>query len=265
MTGCAGWAARCAALCFAATAACLTASAARAQSSASAPSVTEKLIELLVQKGVLPRDQANALLQQAEAEAHAATRAKASAAAPRPAGKQVAATPPAENPAAAGTQPALPPGTVRVTYVPQIVRDQIAAQVRDQVMQQAKADGWAVPNQVPDWVNRITVYGDMRIRGQGDFFPQDNSPDFVDFATLNSGSPYDITGASGGPPLLDTTEDRWRMRLRARVGIRAQIDDWLSADIRLATGNDDSPVSTNQTLGQSVRSPNTRSGSTAAS
>jgi hypothetical protein len=136
-----------------------------------------------------------------------------------------------------------------VTYVPQIVRDQIAAQVRNEVMQQAQNQGWAAPNQIPEWTQRITIYGDMRIRGEGDLFPQDNIPDFVNYSAINSGSPFDITGASGGPPLLDTTEDRWAVKLRARLGLRAQIDDWLSADIRVATGNDASPVSTNQTLG----------------
>lgn len=33
------------------------------------------------------------------------------------------------------------------------------------------------------------------------------------------------------------------------VGVKAQIADWISADIRIATGSDNSPVSTNQTLG----------------
>jgi hypothetical protein len=238
-----GWLARSGVLCLVLAAAPL--SWARAQSAP--PSVTEKLIELLVQNGVLKRDQANALLKQAEAEAHAAAKQPHGQAAAAPKGAKQGAAPAAEQ---AGGEPQVPPGTVRVTYVPQIVRDQIAAQVREQVMQQAKADGWATPNQVPDWVQRITMYGDMRIRGEGDFFPQDNFPDFVDYAAINSGSPYDITGASGGPPLLDTTQDRWQVKLRARIGLRAQIDDWLTADIRVATGNDASPVSTNQTLGQ---------------
>ncbi|HVC59319.1 MAG TPA: putative porin [Acetobacteraceae bacterium] len=223
----------------------------RAHAQPATPSVTERLIELLVQKGVLPRAQANALLKQAEAEARGGAQQRHRQVAAGPRGKRPAATPAAEQAAAGSAEPKLPPGTVRVTYVPQIVRDQIAAQVRNEVLQKAKNEGWAEPNQVPDWVHRITMYGDMRIRGQGDFLPQGNIPDFVDFATLNAGPPYDITGSSGGPPLLDTTEDRWRVRLRARIGMRARIDDWLSADIRIATGNDASPVSTNQTLGQS--------------
>jgi hypothetical protein len=252
-----GWLARCGALGFVLATACIAIPPAHAQEPTSL-SVTERLIELLVQKGVLPRDQADALLKQAQAEARSAAKSRpaASAAASGPAASAATSgkpgkAPPAEAAAAAPAEPAVPPGTVRVTYVPQIVRDQIAAQVREQVMQQAKADGWAVPNQLPEWVQRITVFGDMRLRGEGDFFPHDNAADFVDFATLNSGSPFDVTGASGGPPLLDTTEDRWRARLRARIGVRAQIDDGLSAEIRVATGNDDSPVSTNQTLGQS--------------
>jgi hypothetical protein len=229
--------------------ACVPLSEAEAQ--LTTPSVTERLIELLVQKGVLPRDQAAALLKQAEAEARAGEKQPPRKVAGAPKSKKPAAAPTAEQAAAGSAEPKVPPGTVRVTYVPQIVRDQIAAQVQAQVMQQAKSEGWATPNQVPEWVNRITMYGDMRIRGEGDFFPQSNIPDFVDFSTLNSGSPYDVTGASGGPPLLDATEDRYRLRLRARIGMRVQIDDWLSADIRLATGNDASPISTNQTLGQS--------------
>ena len=40
------------------------------------------------------------------------------------------------------------------------------------------------------------------------------------------------------------------MRLRARIGVKATIDDWIGTDFRLATGSDNSPVSTNQTLGQ---------------
>lgn len=218
----------------------------RAHAQPATPSVTEKLIELLVQNGVLKRDQANALLKEAQSEARAAQQHQRQAAAAQKEAKP--GTPPTA-PERAAAEPKLPPGTVRVTYVPQIVRDQIAAQVRAQVMQQAKQDGWAAPNQIPEWVNRITMYGDMRIRGEGDFFPQDNIPDFVNYAAINSGSPFDITGASGSPPLLNTTEDRWQVKLRARIGLRAQIDDWLSADIRVATGNDASPVSTNQTLG----------------
>jgi Putative porin len=202
-------------------------------------SVTERLIELLVEKGVLPRDQAAALLHQAQQEA------RASKIPP----KQAAAK--AATPVATPADEPVPPGTVRVTYVPQIVRNQIAEQVRNEMMQQAKTEGWAQPNVLPEWTQRITVFGDMRIRGEGDFFPHSSSPNIVDFATINSGSPFDITGSQGGPPLLDTTENRWRVRLRARIGVDARIDDWLTSEIRLATGNDASPISTNQTLGQS--------------
>lgn len=215
------------------------------QTSPGGASVTERLIELLVQKGVLQNDQAAALLKQAQQEAQESNqprpKAQAAAAPAKPAaGVQASATPEA---------PAVPPGTVRVTYVPQIVRDQIAAEVRAQVMQQAKTEGWAEPNSLPEWVQRVTVFGDVRVRAQSDMFPKGNDPFVPDFQTINAGSGYDINSGAL-PPLLDTTEDRQRMRLRARLGVDAKIDDGVSAEIRIATGNDDSPVTTNQTLGQ---------------
>jgi hypothetical protein len=207
-------------------------------------SLTAKLIQLLIDKGVLTKDQAGALLSQAQSEAKAAARkprSGASAAAPTAAG--------GPTPAAEATPP-VPPGTVRVTYVPQIVRDQIAAEVRTQVMDQAKAEGWAAPNQVPEWAQRIKVYGDLRLRGQDDLFPNGNFDQFPDFNAIDQSSTGFDTVNGGLPPLLNTTEDRTRFRIRARLGVQADLDTWASANIRIATGNDNSPVTTNQTLGQ---------------
>ncbi len=190
-----------------------------------------RLIELLVKKGVLPRDDANALLREAQSE-----NAK----------KAKTATKPAKS---ASPEEPIPPGTVRVTYVPQIVRDQIAQQVRSEMLA-ANNGGFAPPPAQPDWLSRFHFFGDLRLRGEYDYLPGSNAPEFPDFATINSGPPYDITGASGPIPLLDTTSDRWRLRLRARAGVDTQIDDGLTAEIRLASGNDASPVTSNQTLGQ---------------
>src|SRR3546814_196990 len=47
----------------------------------------------------------------------------------------------------------------------------------------------------------------------------------------------------------DLLEDRNRARIRARLGINAKIDERISAELRVASGSDNSPVSTNQTLG----------------
>ena len=202
-----------------------------------ADGTTERLIQILVKNGVLTRAQADSLLEQARAETHAQ----------RPAAKAApAATAPAAAPAA-GTEGA--GHTVRVTLVPETVRQQIAAEVKQEMMQQARDEGWAEPSVIPEWVQRIKLSGDVRVRGQWDVFPSGNSPDFPNFNAINNlPNGYDAT-SSTLPPLLNTTADRTRVRLRARLGVDAQVTDWASTEIRIATGSDDSPVSTNQTLG----------------
>ncbi len=190
---------------------------------------TVNLIRLLVQQGVLKQDQAQALIDQAEAEAVQA-RQSAVAAAPAP-----------------GT-----PGEVRVQYVPTIVREQIRDQVKAEVIAQAKQENWAQPNTFPDWVSRISVDGDVRLRNESRYYSGANSNEIVDFAELNDSGPYDVNPQSGTtyPPLLNTREDRENMlRLRARLGLRAVLSPQWTAAIRLGTGSDGSPVSTTQTLG----------------
>jgi len=46
------------------------------------------------------------------------------------------------------------------------------------------------------------------------------------------------------------SNDRQRLRLRARLAVNAKVNDQLQAGLRLATGGIDDPVSTNQTLGR---------------
>jgi hypothetical protein len=218
----------------------LSATPLRAQP-ADSDKLTGRLIELLVKKGVLPREDAAALLAEAKEE-----QAKSVKAAPKPRPASVMPAAPDETPVA--------PGTVRVTYVPQIVRDQIAQQVASDLKLSLKNGGepLAVAGAAPAGPERFHFFGDIRLRGELDQLPSTNAPQFPDFATLNSGSPFDISSnqASGVLPVLNTTHDRWRERLRARAGVDVQIDDGIMAEIRLATGNDGSPVSANQTFGQ---------------
>ena len=218
------------ALCCLALLLALAPAAARADDSDT--TAMQRLIEILVKNGVLTRPQADSLAAQARAEARGL----------RPA--------PAE-PATPGKPPRpVAPGAVRVTYVPETVRKQIAAEVKQEVMQQATEEGWAEPNTIPSWAQRVRVYGDVRLRGEFDMFPQGNYNAFPDFNTINGATNgYDVTSGVN-PPLLDTTENRTRMRLRARLGVAAQVSDWVDTDLRIATGNDRNPVSSNQTLGQ---------------
>ncbi len=210
-------------------------------------SVVINLIRLLVQEGVLTQAKADALIRQAEDEAAAAARGQAGT---------VAAT--AAPVPAAGSSPAVASTSVRVPYVPEIVKKQIRDEVKQEVLAQAKAENWAAPNALPEWTKRFHPYGDIRLRYEWDLFAKRNSP-FPDFATLNSGNPFDFSGYTNPGvevPQLDTTVNRERMRLRARVGTTIDIADDFTADLELATGNTTNPVSTNQTLGTDLNKDN---------
>jgi hypothetical protein len=214
----------------------------KAQAAPAAPatqSVVINLIRLLVQEGVLTQDKANILIRQAQDEAAAAARGQPA----------VVNTPPGmPKVAAAGA-----PQSVRVPYIPEVVRKQIRDEVKQEVLQQARAENWAAPDQFPDWVKSVRISGDFRLRYEWDVFDKRNSGLFPNFYALNAGAPFDLNNAAGtSPPLLDTTQDRQRLRERFRLGIGAQIDDEWAAGVRLATGNLPNPVSTNQTLGNSL-------------
>ena len=206
-------------------------------SAAPAPSenATINLIRLLVEQGVLKQDKADKLIAQAQSEADQAK--KAAAAAPT---------------AVAASGPAAAPGDVRVQYVPAAVRDQIRDQVKAEVMATAKQENWAQPNTFPDWVSRISFDGDMRLRDESRYYSSGNSNEIVDFAKLNNNGPYDVNPNSSTslPPLLNTREDRENLfRVRARLGMKALIAPEWTAGVRIATGSDNNPVSTTQTLG----------------
>jgi hypothetical protein len=75
---------------------------------------------------------------------------------------------------------------------------------------------------VPDWLSSFTPFGDVRFRSEG-FYNQPHLADQV--VTANN-----------------------RLRIRARVGVRFAYSDELAATVRLASGNINDPISTNQTL-----------------
>jgi hypothetical protein len=220
-------------------------------------SAVVNLIRLLVEQGILTQDKANALIRQAEDEAAAAARGMPIPPTPAP------VSPPTATAAApAPSTPAAPPAatastSVRVPYIPEIVRRQIRDEVKEEVLAHAKAENWAAPNALPDWTKRFQLYGDFRLRYEWDIFDNRNSAFFPNFAALNAGPPFDLNNAAGTPPpLLDTTVDRQRMRIRARLGFNAAISDDFTAGIRLATGNTTNPVTTNQTLGTTLNKYN---------
>ncbi|MCX5592586.1 putative porin [Alcaligenes endophyticus] len=213
-----------------ALAACLMCSSALvAAQPVASDNATANLIRLLVEQGVLQPEQAASLLKQAQDEASSATKGSVAQ-----------------------------PGDVRVPYIPVTVRDQIREEVKAEVMATAKQENWAAPNTFPDWVSRITVDGDVRVRWENRGFSSKNSPYIVDVAKLNQSSPflfgvYDANGNQTGNvsvPLLNTRKDRNNQyRFRARIGFTANISDQWSAGIRLASGSNKSPVSTSDNFG----------------
>lgn len=215
-----------------------------AQSAAPADSTMVKLIRGLMQSGALKKDAGEALLAQAQTEAMAQQQAQ-----------RVASAAPA---AAAGGM-RVEPGDVRVPYISETVRDQIRDEVKGQVMAQAQAEGWAAPNETPEWTKRIRIEGDVRVRDESRFYSSNNSDIAIDWAAINQGSGFDVNPNTNLslPPLANTRQNRVSLlRARARFGVLADISDSTHAGIRIATGNDDSPVSTNQTLGGGLAKKN---------
>ena len=181
-----------------------------------------------------------ALLAQAQAEAMASQQAQ----------QRLAAVSAGAVASAGGVR--LEPGDVRVPYISQTVRDQIRDEVKAQVMAQAKDEGWAAPNETPEWSKRIRFEGDVRVRNESRSYAGNNSNIEINWPELNKGSGYDVNPNTNLalPSLLNTREDRRNLfRARARVGILADLSENTKAGVRLASGSDDNPVSTTQTLG----------------
>lgn len=74
----------------------------------------------------------------------------------------------------------------------------------------------AIAAKLPAWLAMITPFGDLRVRGEG-FYAKD----------LNA---------------------RTRERLRARIGLNVNPTDEIGATFRIASGNPDDPISTNQSF-----------------
>jgi hypothetical protein len=179
---------------------------------------TNSLVNLLVQEGVLSKDKANALLKQA---AHDAEKAKANDAA-------ATAASPADTLDAAIDQK-----MVHVQYVPEIVKKQMKEEIKDEVMttlNYKKGERLGLP----EWIDHLAWEGSLRLRAETDRFPNGNP------------TPFDYNAANN-TKLNNTTEDRNRLRLRAQLGVKAEVNDWMTAGIRMTTGSLDDPISPNQT------------------
>lgn len=143
-------------------------------------------------------------------------------------------------------------GAVRVPYVPQIVQDQIAKQVAEEVkpavvadvVKEAKAEKWGVPGALADWLTRTRLYGDITLREEGILYDGANAPEYNYYAINQAGG----ISQAGVNAFLDTDENRIRFRGRARLGVESDITDSVTAGMRIVTGNTSDLVSESQTL-----------------
>jgi Putative porin len=201
---------------------------------------TIALVNALVEQGVLTRAKADELIHKAEAAGKSGSGAVAGA--PQPA---------APGAAAAGAAAAVaPPGVIRVPYVPETVREQIKQEVKGEVLAQAKQERWGNPGALPQWLDRFSFNGDIRVRGQADRFPNGSE---TNATPQQLDAPPDITNAvGGGYNIINTTENRERLRLRARFGVDVRVADDVTATLRLTTGTTGQtgdPSTENENLG----------------
>jgi Putative porin len=216
---------------------------------------TINLLNLLVQQGVLTREKADELIRQAQqagAASQGAVAGQPGAAASQPGAVAGQPAVVAGQPGAAATtapnvpagSPAMEPGVIRVPYVPESVRQEIRAEVKQDVLAQARAERWGDPGALPHWLDRISFAGDVRFRGQADRFPTDNAPNAPpQLLQLPGFGAYNIN---------NTSDPRNRLRLRARLGAEAKLGNTVTAGVRLTTGSAGTggdPSSENENLG----------------
>ncbi len=183
------------------------------------------LLQALVDQGVMTRDKATQLVKAAQEKASADRDAQAKA----------------------------DEGAVRVPYVPQIVKDEIARQVAEQVkpavvadvVADAKAEQWGVPGALADWLKNTRLSGSVTLREEDVIFAKDNVPNYyLNYFAINSAGGITKAGINA---YENVNVDRVRFRARARLAVDSDISDSISAGMRIVTGNTSDLVSETQT------------------
>ncbi len=111
-------------------------------------------------------------------------------------------------------------------------RKELERRITEDVQNQLRKSGWA---------QRIRWGGDVRLRYQGDHFDEENA---------------DLLDPANPTELMNTRTDRDRRRVRLRLAAKADLTGKteinvgkIEAGARITTGNEEDPVSTNDTLG----------------
>lgn len=201
---------------------------------------TTSLIELFVQQGVLDKQKAEILLQASKTQAN----------------PEASETNRADN-HDDKTAPSKKPTSIRFAYVPEFVKEEIRQEVisglTNKVVTEVKADAkkehWGIPAALPAWLNNFKLSGDVRLRAHDDFFGAVNAQQtYLDYPNINQAGGQ-LDAYRNNQQYLNTTHDRLRLRERFRLAIDTSVTERWKAGLRLATTNEFSPVSSNQTLG----------------
>jgi len=217
---------------------------AAAASPSPSQNVTINLINRLVERKVLTKEDADELIRRAEEDA-AVARAQATTVE-----HDVAVAREAAQAAVQQTAPPTSDDQVRVTYIPESVKAQMREEIKQEVMSTARAENWAAPSSAPGFGPKFRVSGDIRVRYEGDFFPagNDNTGAFPIFNSINTGAPFDTAGTVFSPQ-QNVDQNRERFRIRARIGAEVDMGEGYTVGLRVGTGQDNSPVTENQSLG----------------
>jgi hypothetical protein len=200
------------------------------------------LVNRLVERGVLTQADAADMINLAKADAAVAAQEREAL---FTAAQTAAEAPPASD------------EDVRVTYIPEVVKDEMRSQIKSELLREAEEKKWLAPKyELPHWVSNFHPHAEFRIRYESISFPGGNSNTgaYPNFNAINTGPAYDETGALFAPQ-LNTDQDRERARLLLRFGAQLDLDDNFTLGIRLGTGDTNNPVSGNQSLGYANQGP----------
>ncbi len=142
------------------------------------------------------------------------------------------------------------PDDVRVSYIPEPVKMQIKEEIKLELATDRASAKWGNNILIPKWVDKVNPFFDLRVRYEGDQFPNGNdiTGAFPNFNAINTGAPFDTTGNQFAPQ-LNADQNRTQFRLRARFGMDINMGENFTSGFRVATGQNNSPVSTNQSMG----------------
>jgi len=221
------------------------------------------LVESLVDAGVLTRAKADELVRTAAFGSGASSTGPLAGGGTSPAvvadaGSTASSESSAGRASAAVATPASgevgPDGkrVVRVPYVPESLKREMREQIRQDVLAQAKSERWGNPGALPDWLSRVEVSGDFRLRAEGIAMASNNTAAAEVASNTGLTRAADIAGqrsASNGAYNFNTQDDVDRTRVRMRLDVNAAVTDEVKVGMRMTTGNTTDRVSTNQTLG----------------